>query len=61
MNIFVEALIKKLMAKSFFCDKTKMETFLENRGQTFSDVENNFTKIKVYCETGHTTREIFMT
>ena len=28
----------------FFCNKTKAEAFLENRGHTFLDIEKNFKK-----------------
>lgn len=44
MNIFVEVLKKKLWVKSIFCNVTKAEDFLENRGHIFLDPEKNFQK-----------------
>ena len=39
MNIFVEVLKEKLWAKSFSCNKTKMEALLENRVHAFLDTK----------------------
>ena len=42
---------QKVGEKSPFCNKSKTEAFLENRGLTFFDIEKHFTKTNLLTQT----------